>query len=123
METGKRLKEIRKDLNLTQTEFGDAIGVKKSMVAQAETGRAKMSERVLKYACNYYGVNYEWLTTGTGEKYKPKTQNQELAEFLTDIMETQTDNVKKRFILALSKLSENEWETLADILEKIKNAE
>jgi len=38
---GKRLKELRKEYNLTQEEVAEAIGTKKQRISEWETGRIK----------------------------------------------------------------------------------
>lgn len=67
-----RLKKIRKDAGLNQTEFGNAIGATQAMVSDYETGRVipDASKRML--ICEKFNVNLDWLECGGDqEPYKP----------------------------------------------------
>lgn len=123
MDIGGRIKQIRKDNNLTQEAFGASLGFTKTMVALVESGRANFSKSAITNICNLYSINEEWLRTGSGNMEIKKTRNEEIAEFLNDVMEQENDNIKKRLVLSLSKMNENEWDALASMIDKIKNAE
>lgn len=64
-----RLKELRVALNLTQTEFGERIGLSRSAVAAYEGGNATLKESIIKLICNTYNVDYFWFTEGKGEMF------------------------------------------------------
>ena len=65
MET--RIREIRKCYGLTQTEFGERMGIKQSTVTAYETGVRVPSEAVITSICREFGVNRAWLESGQGE--------------------------------------------------------
>ena len=78
---GERIKELRKALGLTQTKFGDRIGLKQNSVALIETGRPT-SDQTIFAICREFRVNEEWLRTGAGEMFIPTPASvvDELAE-------------------------------------------
>ena len=78
---GERIKELRKALGLTQTKFGDRIGLKQNSVALIETGRPT-SDQTIFAICREFRVNEEWLRTGAGEMFVPSPASivDELAE-------------------------------------------
>ncbi|UHG93189.1 helix-turn-helix domain-containing protein [Spirosoma oryzicola] len=47
-EIGQLIKKLRKERNLTQTELGERMGVKKSAIALYEKGRDNISLTTLK---------------------------------------------------------------------------
>lgn len=114
-----RIKQIRKEAGLTQVEFGEKIGVKGNTVTGYETGLRNPTDAVVLSICREFNVREDWLRYGTGEKSRPRTKNQEIFAFATDIMELDDDNFKKRFIEALAKLDEKDWEALSLIAEKL----
>ncbi len=114
-----RIKQIRKESGLTQVEFGEKIGVKGNTVTNYETGLRNPTDAVLLSICREFNISEEWLRTGNGEMRKKRTRNQELAAFANDIMEDVDDSFKKRFVLALSKLNESDWETLKKIADEL----
>ena len=78
---GERIKELRKVLGLTQTKFGDRIGLKQNSVALIETGRPT-SDQTIFAICREFRVSEEWLRTGAGEMFvpSPETVVEQLAE-------------------------------------------
>lgn len=115
----ERIKKIRKELNLTQEDFSSRIGLSRNFIAQIETGTKKPSDRTISDICREFNINEEWLRTGNGEPQKKRTRNQELQAFANDVMEDVDESFKKRFILALSKLNESDWETLKKIADEL----
>lgn len=78
---GERIKELRKALSLTQTAFGERIGLKQNSVALIEAGRAT-SDQTIFAICREFRVNEDWLRTGAGEMFVPTPASivDELAE-------------------------------------------
>ena len=78
---GERIKELRKALSLTQTAFGERIGLKQNSVALIEAGRAT-SDQTIFAICREFRVNEDWLRTGAGEMFVPSPASivDELAE-------------------------------------------
>ena len=115
-----RIRQVRKSAGLTQTEFGEKLGLTKSMIAQVETDKAKLSDRSVKDICREFDVNYEWLTTGQGEPYVIRSENQQLLKFFNETIQLEDENVKKKIVSALSQLSEEEWKVIEDLIDRIK---
>lgn len=67
----KRLKKLRKELDLTQSAFADRIGMKQNTIATYEMGRSIPSDQAIRSICREFDVNEEWLRNGTGEMFKP----------------------------------------------------
>ena len=78
---GERIKQVRKALGLTQTRFGEIIGLKQNSVALIEAGR-ETSDQTIFAICREFRVNEEWLRTGAGEMFipSPETVVDKLAE-------------------------------------------
>lgn len=71
-----RIKLIRKNAGVTQSEFAEVLGLSRSMISQVEAGMQVFSDRSLRDICRIYGVNEDWLRTGEGEPYAPKSRNE-----------------------------------------------
>lgn len=110
----ERIKSIRKDQRLTQAEFGERIGIKDSTISSYEKGIRVPSDAIILSICKEFCVNEKWLRTGQGEPYVQKTQNEEIALFMGDLL-TGSEAFKGRLISALAKLSPEEWATLEKI--------
>lgn len=64
-----RIKEIRKELDLTQQEFADRLGIKRGAVANYELGRNTPIDAVVSLICREFKINEEWLRNGTGSMF------------------------------------------------------
>lgn len=78
----ERIKQIRRELGLTQQEFAERIGLKQNSIALIESGKRNISDQAVLSICREYGINEEWLRTGWGEK-RTSDSNSEL-EALTE---------------------------------------
>ena len=65
-----RIRQIRKDLNLNQTEFGAEIGATQKMVTTYETGAVIPDKSIRMLICQKFNVDEHWLETGEGVPYK-----------------------------------------------------
>ena len=63
-----RIRKIRRDLDLTQQEFADRIGVKRGAIANYEIGRNVPTDSVVSLICREFGVNEEWLRDGPARR-------------------------------------------------------
>lgn len=67
METqGSRLKEIRKELKLSQEELGKQIGLTRAAIAAVEADNNKFSNDVLCKLVLTFDVNINYLLVGKG---------------------------------------------------------
>lgn len=114
-----RIKEVRKSNDLTMEQFGRRIGITKSSVSLLESGKNSPSEQTLKLICKEFNVNMEWLQIGRGEMYQHLTKNQEIGAFANEVMKLPDEAFKKRFVDALKKLDEKDWENLEKIASKL----
>lgn len=64
-----RIRKIRNALKLNQEEFGEKLGVSRSVVVNAELGRANPNNLFINHIADVYHVNRHWLETGEGEMF------------------------------------------------------
>lgn len=65
-----RIRRIRKDLNMNQTEFGHELGCTQAAITSYETGRVVPDRSTRLLLCSKFNVNESWLETGEGVPYK-----------------------------------------------------
>ena len=114
-----RIRLLRKELKLNQTDFGERIGVKQASVAGYEAGIRTPLDAVITSICREFNVSEDWLRTGKGEMFLPTTRDDEIAKMTTDLFKEEEDSFKTRLILTLSKLDENEWALLEKIAKEL----
>nr|DAJ95659.1 MAG TPA: Repressor protein CI [Caudoviricetes sp.] len=113
---GERVKELRKALGLSGEKFGEKIGVTRSAISDIERGRNGLSDSNILAICREFNVNEEWLRTGMGEMFKDMSLDEEIISFIGEIQWDTSNTFKKRFISAISKLNEEEWNVLEKII-------
>lgn len=64
-----RIKQIRKELDLTQQEFANKVGTSRTNIACYETGKNTPSDAVISLICAKCNVSEEWLRTGEGNMF------------------------------------------------------
>ena len=123
MTQGERLRNIRKTLNLTLEKFGEKLGVGKTAISKLEKGENSITDQMMLSICREYNVNENWLRTGEGDMFIKMTRNDELSQFVGQLMATEDDSFKKRLVSALAALDENGWDILEQYLDSIQKKE
>jgi len=126
---GKRIRELRHILKMTQSEFSERLGISYRTLQRWESGEFPIPERMLKLIEKTFNVNPQWLLEGEGEIFKaPKLitaeidciaflSHQVIRELLKEgIMFHNEDEVKKVIENALK----FELEKIKEILRVVK---
>lgn len=119
----ERIKKLRKVLDLTQQEFADRIGIKRNSFANYETGRNTPIGAIIVSICREFNVNEDWLRTGEGEMFIEMSYNDEIAQFVGQVMGEEDDSFKKRLISGLAALDDDGWKVLENFLDSIQKKE
>jgi transcriptional regulator with XRE-family HTH domain len=106
-----RLKEIRRENNLTQQEFADRIGIKRGTVANYELGRNEPLDAVISLICKEFGVSEDWLRYGDGEMFAPQDRDEEIAAMVAKVISGNND-FQKALVRIISSCTEKELEVL-----------
>ena len=120
MET--RVKEVRKHLGMTQTEFGDALGVSRDVINSYERGRVTPTQTFLDLLCMKYGVDPIWMETGEGEMFHKPSEAERFAELAAKI-QSDPNEFKKRVFYALSLMSDEGWAAFQQAWEESEQKE
>lgn len=116
---GSRIKAARKALGLTQADFGNKLGLKPNTITSYETGNRTPADAIIISICKEYKVSREWLKTGNGEMFVPATSREEIANFASQIINDENAKFKRRLVLALSQLSDDQWDAIEAVVDKI----
>lgn len=116
----ERFKQIRLSEGLSMKKFGEKLNISDSAIALIESGKRNVTDRIISDVCRIFSANEEWLRTGTGEMYQPKTKNEEIQEFANEVMSEMDETFRKRLVLALSKMTPEQWELLEQIIDTVK---
>ena len=118
-----RIKELRKTLRLSQTAFGERIGLGRGSIKGFDEKTTVPTSSQLVVICKEYNVNPDWLNHGTGEMFLERDSDDEINDFLSSIMDDDDKSIRKRFILALSKFDGDDWKTVEKFLDSFTKTE
>lgn len=120
----ERLKKLRKSLDLTQQEFADKIGIARGNIGAYEVGKNAPSDAVISLICktdfSRGRVNENWLRTGEGDMFMELSRDEQIEEFIGNLLQGEEDSFKRRLISGLAALDENGWKVLEDFLDSIQ---
>lgn len=115
---GERIKTLRTQLGLNQTDFGASIGLAQTSVAAYEVGRRMPLEAVILNICRQYNVSEKWLRTGEGAMQAPQGRQEEIAAFVGKTL-TAPDNIRFKVLSILSRMTADDWDRLAELAEEL----
>ena len=115
---GERIKQVRESCNLTQQEFADRLGTKRSNIGSYETDKRTPSAVAIATICREFHINEAWLRSGAGEMKSDMTLQQELALAFGDVLASAPD---KRSVIVSVLLNQPPelWDHIADLAEEI----
>ncbi len=117
----ERLRKLRKELDITQQEFADKLGISRGNIGSYEVGKSAPSDAVISLICKtdfpQGRVNETWLRTGEGEMFKEASRDERIATFVGDILKDEEETFKKKFISMLAALDESDWEVIQKMVE------
>lgn len=131
----KRLRELREKTGRTQEEWAKIMGLSRSGVTSIESGQRNVTDKHIKLLTvepiDGKYINEKWLRTGEGEMLLPVLEEDEMALYVSELLEDEGDNplytIIKEVMHTYSELSPKSQEVIRDaaakLLENLKNAE
>lgn len=117
----ERIRLLRKELGLNQSDFGNKIGVKQGTVAGYESGARTPLDAVVSSICREFDVNEEWLRTGEGEMFEQMTEQQKLLKYTGMLLKDKDSaivNAIQSFIVTYEQLDDTSKATLEKIAQQ-----
>lgn len=122
MEIHERIKELRKKhLKMSQTAFGERLGVSRSVINNIELNvlaRPDQKLSLYKLICSEFNISEEWLLNGTGDMY---ASNEAEYSALIDRVMTGQNEFAKNIFKTFALFDEKDWEALQAMIAKYLN--
>ena len=118
---GERIAAVIKSLSIKKTEFAKRLNISQPYVSELCVGKTRPSDRTIYDICREFKVNEKWLRTGEGEMFLKPTKDEELRDFVDDILESESTDFRRRLISALAKLDTEKWKVLEEIASTLSN--
>lgn len=115
-----RIKLVRQHNKLSQTAFGERLGVSRDVVNNWEQGRVVPNNMAIQIIASKFGISEQWLRTGEGEMFAARSLDQELAALAESLMKESDESFRKRFIAALLQLPPEFWPELERFVESLR---
>lgn len=118
-----RVKELRKQRNMTQEELGKVLDIQKAAISKYENGRAEPSTDVLKKMSALFGVSIDYLL-GNSPAPSPESGGYYTDPDVAQITEELRTDPDKRILFDATKdLSKDDINTVLKIIEGLKARE
>lgn len=85
MTQAERVRTLRKELSLTQSDFGKRVGVGKTAISKIEKNENSLTDRMFNSICREFNVNEDWLRSGDGDMFLPFEDD--VAEMVSQLLE------------------------------------
>ena len=119
MTVGERVRIVRKDLRLTQEEFGETLSLSAASISQIESGVIRLTERTARSICKEYNVDHDWLITGVGEMYSQKNESQEILVLEFAEVLSKYPAIYETAKIASRHMTADDWKRINSLLEEI----
>jgi len=121
MTENDRIRILRKELELTLAEFSNRLGITHAALSNIENGKRNVTEQMRKSICREFGYREEWLREGIEPKQPPKLEEDEIAEYIEDLLSTEspTYTLIKSILSVYYKLDDKSRQIADNIIDKI----
>lgn len=115
MTENDRIRMLRKELNLTLTEFSKKLGITHAALSNIENGKRNVTEQMRKSICREFRVDPIWLSTGEGDMFIDKSID--LIEMLDKLLHSESKFANTLFKI-FAQYSLEDWNALEHVITK-----
>ena len=114
----ERIKQLRKQLKINQSEFGSRIGISRDTIANIEGNRIEIKDIYVLSICKEFNVNEDWLRTGEGEMFNRSDEDEELAAIVGRVLAGE-DEFRKALYRQIGTCDQKYIDMLKEFVENI----
>lgn len=115
MTENDRIRMLRKELNLTLTEFSNKLGITHAALSNIENGKRNVTEQMHKSICREFRVDPIWLSTGEGDMFIDESID--LIEMLDKLLHNE-NKLANTLLKMFAQYSLEDWKDLERIINK-----
>ena len=118
-----RIRELRKETKLSQTDFAERLGCGRGVIKGIEEGQTELKPALADLICRTYNCDPVWLETGEGEMFRKLSRQEQIADFVGKALADDSDEFVRQTIAMLAALDEAGWQKLKAAAEAIAEAQ
>lgn len=115
---GERIKSVRNDADMSQSDFGAKIGVTGAAISRVEKGDRNPSDQMLLLICEKFNIDYAWLKEGVGEMRPKPSDEGDTLSMVADVLLAGNEKAARLF-RAFARLDASEWDALEKVIDAI----
>ena len=116
--TNDRFRFILKETGLSQKDFADRIKRSRGEIANIVYDKVTPKDKIIEAVCDEFSVDRTWLETGTGEPFREKSDEEQIAEVLGGVL-AGSEQSKARLIRAVANLPDELTDAAIEIVRQI----
>lgn len=117
---GQRIRQLRKENNITQEELGKMYGLAKSTVSLYESGRSNPDDEIKQKIADHFNVSIDWLLGRTDER---RTADEIIAEYKEKELEFEELFDRFNIYFEGKKLTEKDKKSIISFLQMLRERE
>ena len=118
MTINERIRALRKELGMNQTEFAERIALSQSHLTSVELGKKSVTDRTIKLICVEFGISEDWLRTGKEPMFVEIDEEDKFSQaFAAASMEE--DDFAKALLIEYMSLSKEDREVVKQMILRI----
>lgn len=116
MNINERLLHLRKGLKMSQSAFGESVGVSRDVINNLERAANPTDPKpqFLDLVCRVHNVNRAWLETGEGEMFAEMSRAEKIGRFVSDVLADKPESFRHWLVGVLIDLDDDGWQLLED---------
>ena len=118
-----RIKCLRNNQKLSQTEFGESLGAGIGAIKNLEAGITTLKPAMADLICRLYNVDPIWLETGQGEMFRKLSRQEQIADFVGKALTDDSGDFRSQLISILASLDDVGEKEREEAAKAIKEAE
>ena len=115
-EVNQRIRELRRELGISQVVFAARIGMTRGAITNIELNKLEPKELLIPLICKEFGCNEIWIRTGEGTMFRERSWQEEVAKYVGEVLSSQGagEEMKQMIIEFFAKIPQDMWDELGE---------
>lgn len=115
----EKLKKIRKELNLSQKDFGKKLQLSQSQIASYESGHRQIPSKTWEAIHSVFGISESFIETGAGDMFEEISTDEKLAALLARLVSYRDKKELKELIIKVASIDDEYVSLLTDLVDAL----